>query len=91
MTLFGQDNGGTPLWLVFAPGDWARAPEVRRLVEPWAAKEGIFATRFNDEFVIAVDVETGEEKDQVVELIVDRLGAVANVLAGLGPSTTGEV
>jgi hypothetical protein len=79
-------HGGTPLWLVFASSDWGRAREVQRLIEPWAAKECIFATCLNDEFVIAIDIETGEEKDQVVKLIADRLRAIAGVLCKLGPS-----
>lgn len=81
-----RKHGGTPLWLVFASSDWGRAREVQRLIEPWAAKERIFATYLNDEFVIAIDIETGEEKDQVVRLIVDRLRAIADVLSKLGPS-----
>jgi hypothetical protein len=86
-----KKHGGTPLWLVFASSDWGHAREVRRLIEPWAAKECIFATCVNDGFVVAVDVETGEEKDQVVRLIVDRLKAIAGVLSELGPKKVGAV
>lgn len=84
-----KKHGGTPLWLVFSSTDFGRGHEVRRLIEPWAARKRIFATRFNDEFVIAVDVETGEEKDHVVGRVVDRLEAIAGVLSELGPGKEG--
>lgn len=76
--------GGTPLWLVFF-SKWSRAPEVRSLLEPWAAREGIFTAWQDDEFVVAIDVPTGEEKDQVVSAIVDRMRKIDRVLSALGP------
>lgn len=84
-----KKHGETPLWLVFSSTDFGRGHEVRRLIEPWATRERILATRFNDEFVIAVDVETGEERDHVARLIVDHLEAIAGVLSELGPGKEG--
>jgi hypothetical protein len=61
--------GGNPFWLVFSPTEFSRAHEVRALIEPWATKEGIFTACYNDEFVVAVDIAFGEDKDQVVRSI----------------------
>lgn len=36
-----KKHGGTPLWLLFSQGEFSRALEVRPLLEPWAAKEGV--------------------------------------------------
>ncbi len=80
-----QKHGGTPLWLVFSQGEWSRAHEVQSLLEPWAAKEGIFTTWENDDFGVAVDIEIGEEKDQVVRVIVDRFKGIAGALSALRP------
>jgi hypothetical protein len=86
-----KKHGGTPLWLLFSQSKWSRAHEVCSLIEPWASKEGIFTTRENDSFVVAVDIATGEEKDQVVEVIVDRLKKIAGALSPLGPPKEGIV
>jgi len=86
-----KKHGGTPLWLVFSPTDWGRADEARRLIEPWAAKESIFTTRQNDEFVVAVDIEIGEDKDRVVRVIVDRLSMIADALSALESREVGTV
>jgi hypothetical protein len=77
---FWRTHGGTPLWLVFAPTKFGRALEVRALLEPWAAKEGVLTTFQNDELAVAVDIAFGEDKDQVVRSVVDRLKGIADVL-----------
>lgn len=76
--------GGTPLWLVFSSTTWGRAREVRRLIEPWAARERVFVAWANEAFVVAVDLETGEEKDQVIRHIVERLSVIHGVLSEQG-------
>jgi hypothetical protein len=80
-----KTHGGTPLWLVFSPTEWGRADEVRRLIEPWAAKEGFFTTFQNDEFAVALDIACGEGKDRVVGSIVDDLKEIAEALHALRP------
>ena len=84
-----KKHGGTPLWLVFSPTEFGRALEVRALLEPWAAKEGVFTTFQNDEFAVAVDIACGEDKDQVVRSVVDRLKALADVLCVLNQKPAG--
>lgn len=79
-----KKHGFTPLWLLFS-GDWGHALEVRPLLEPWAAKEGVFTTFQNDELAVAIDIALGEDKDQVVRRIVDRLKGIAEVLKALKP------
>jgi len=84
-----KEFGGTPLWLVFAPTKWGRALEVRALLEPWAAKHGVFTTFQNDEFAVGVDIAFGEDKDQVVRSVVDLLKGIAEVLYVLNPKPAG--
>jgi hypothetical protein len=81
--------GVTPFGLVFLPTEFSRAHEVRALIEPWAAKEGLFTACQNDEFVVAVDIAFGEDKDQVVRSIVDRLKGIADDLSVLNPKSVG--
>lgn len=80
-----KKHGITPLWLLFSGSDWGRALEVRPLLEPWAAKEGVFTTFQNNELAVAIDIATGEDKDQVVRKVVDRLKGIAEVLKVLKP------
>jgi len=79
--------GETPLWAVFSGTDWGRAREVQALLEPWATQNGVFtASQDNNEderFVVAINIEFGEEKDQVTNAIADRLKEMAFVLSGL--------
>lgn len=77
--------GRTPLWLVFSKTQWGRAREVWPLLEPEAEKEGVFTKFVEDEFVVAIDMAFGEEKDQVVKNVVDRLKWIADVLRDLPP------
>lgn len=77
--------GNTPLWLIFGQSDWGRALEVRPLLEPWAAKEGVFTAFQNDELAVAIDIAFGEDKDQVVRRVVNRLKGIAEVLKILKP------
>jgi hypothetical protein len=75
--------GGTPLWLVFPLGEFGRGLEVHALLEPWAAGNGIIFTMDNGEVVIGLDLLIGEEKDEVVRCIVNRLKDVADNLSSL--------
>jgi len=77
--------GGTPLWMLFSPGKFGKAIEVRPLLESWAGKNGIFTTFQNNELAVAIDIATGEDKDQVVRSIVSRLNEIAGVLSELKP------
>jgi hypothetical protein len=78
-----RDYGRTPLWLVFSSSDWGRAPEVRALLEPWAQREGVLSAVEGDEFVVGIDLVTGEEKDHVVEAIVALLRKIETQLLEL--------
>lgn len=75
--------GGTPLWLVFTLGEFGRGLEVHDLLEPWAARKSIIFTMDNGEVVIGLDLLFGEEKDEVVRCIVNRLKDVADNLSSL--------
>ena len=75
--------GRTPLWLVFSGSQWGRSREVWPLIEPQAEKEGVFTKLVDDEFVIAIDMAFGEEKDQVVRSVVDRLKWISDAMRDL--------
>ncbi len=77
-------HGGIPLWALFSPTSFGRSHEVRPLLEPWAAKRGIFTTTYNnDTFALAIDIPFGEEKDTVIRAIVDRFRKIAEVVSVL--------
>ena len=79
-----KSYGETPLWAVFPPSNWGRAREVRAWLEPWAAEKGIRVNRQDDDsFVVALDLAFGQERDQVVSGIVERLGEIASVISRL--------
>jgi len=78
-----RDYGRTPLWLVFSSTDWGRAREVRALLEPWLHREDILSAMVDDQFVVGIDLPTGEEKDRVVRSVVDRLAEIAAQLREL--------
>lgn len=75
--------GETPLWAVFSGTDWGRAREVRALLEPWATQNGVFTASQDDNFVVAINIEFGEEKDQVTSAIATLLKELAGVLSVL--------
>jgi hypothetical protein len=83
--VFWKKHGETPLWLLFPEDQIKRFPEVRPLLESWAAKEGILLTFQNDELAVGVDIALGEDKDQVVRYVVDCLKRIAGVLSVLKP------
>jgi hypothetical protein len=80
-----KKHGGTPLWMFFSTSKYCRALEVRPLLEPWAAREGVFTAFQNDGLAVAVDIAFGEDKDRVVRSVVDRLKGIADVLCVLNP------
>ncbi|HPC93830.1 MAG TPA: hypothetical protein PLU87_02735 [Sedimentisphaerales bacterium] len=73
-------HGVTPLWLVFDDTEFGRAQDVRRLIDPWASRNGILTATINHAFAIAVDIPTGEEQSMVVRSIVDYLKPIAEIL-----------
>lgn len=80
-------HGSTPLWLLFSEGEFGRAQDVRRLIEPWAAKNRILTVTSDRDFAIALDIPVGEEKAGVIRSVVDGLKAIAEVLDALPPKT----
>ncbi len=82
-----KSHGTTPLWLLFSEGDFGRGQEVRRLIEPWAAKNGVLTTTKDCHFAIALDIPIGEEKSGVIRSLVNDIKAIATVLSALLPKT----
>jgi len=79
--------GLTPLWLIFTDSAYGRGQEVRPLLEPWAAKNGVLTARGDNYFAIALEMPTGEEKDEVIRSLAGHLTTIADVLAQLPPQT----
>ena len=75
-----KKHGQTPLWLLFPQGEWGRAQEVQPLLEPLAAKQGFLITEQNGDLAIAIEIAIGEDKDQVVKSIVERLKVIVDCL-----------
>lgn len=68
-----KKHGITPLWAVFSPSSWGQADAVQAALESWASKEGVFTSTDTDgSFVVAFDLPPAEEKDAVVEAILER-------------------
>lgn len=88
---FWKTHGGTPLWLLFPKdGDFGRAREVQRLLEPWAWRENIATAETANDFAVALDIPVGEEQEGVVRYLVNRLKAIAGVLSSLPPKSTAQ-
>jgi len=83
-----KKHGATPLWLVFGHDDFGRGMEARRLLEPWAAREGVVAFSDSDQLAIGLDVAVEEEKDAVVRSLSEMLGRIAAELSILSPRST---
>lgn len=78
-----KKHGATPLWLVFSDTAFGRLQEVKRLIEPWASRNGILTSVEGGEFSIALDILVGEEKTAVVRSLVGQLGEISEYLAEL--------
>ena len=68
-----KKHGVTPLWAVFNPSNFGQADAMQAALESWASKEGIFTVTDTDgSFVVACDIPPAEEKDSVVEAVLER-------------------
>ena len=78
-----KEHGLSPLWLIIyhnENGNFSPAHKIRSILEPWAAKEGIFTTWDEHDFSIAMNLATGVELDPVVKGIVDRFRKIAELI-----------
>jgi hypothetical protein len=81
-----KDYGQSPFWMVFSKSDWGRAHEVRALLEPWAAQKNVFvAPQPEGSFAVAIDIPCGEEKESLVQRIVDQFEEIGRALRPLPP------
>lgn len=78
-----KTHEATPLWLIFSDSDFGRAQEVRPLIEPWAAKNGLLAVSIGNDVALALEIPVGEEKASVIRSIADKIKSIAAVFAGL--------
>ena len=82
--------GRTPLWFVISQPECDRKG-VADSIGQWAAKNGVFTARdAKGDFVIALDIQAGEEKGAVVSAIVDKLEAAYQQLPILHQSSVIE-
>ena len=75
-----KTHGVSPLWLYFSGTSWGRAPEVRTLIEPWAARHDRLVVNHGDGIAIALEVPAGEERAGVVASLINQLKDIAGVL-----------
>ena len=74
-------HGGTPAWLVFQ----SRVADVRHRLEPWAFDNDKPTASENDHFCLGVELQAGEEKDQVIRSVVDCLKKISSALQDIPP------
>lgn len=87
-----KEYGLTPFWLVFSSTNFGRSYEVRNLLEPWSLQKGVFTAMQPDgSFVVAVDIDCGEERDLVVRSIVEQIAKVGYALESLPIRTSKAV
>ena len=84
-----KTHGESPVWLIFHEGSFGRAFEVQPFLEPWLARKGVFSQFHNDQFVVAVRIATGEDRDMVIRNIVDCLKEIGEALSELNPKPIG--
>jgi len=82
-----RQHGGSPLWLVFNPSEFGRSLEVRALLDPWIARTGVLSTIDDQVFAVAIDLLTGDEKDNVTKDVVLFLKEIAGLLGDLTPKS----
>lgn len=83
-----KKHGATPLWLVFGHDDFGRGMDARRLLEPWAAREGVIAVSDSNQLAIGLDVVVEEEKDTVIRSLFETLRSIATELSVLPRRST---
>jgi hypothetical protein len=80
-----KEQGQTPLWMILRNAEWStnrRLHEVRTKLEPLVNKEGIYITTIQDEeMAVAIEITSGEEKDRVVNGVVEQLKKVSEALS----------
>jgi hypothetical protein len=79
--LLWQKYGISPLWMVFHDSRDLPLEEPSRVLETWAAREGVFAAWENSQFVVAMEIPAGEEKDRVVRSIADQFAGMQKAIA----------
>lgn len=82
-----KSHGESPLWLLFTEGEFGKAEQVRRLIEPWAARKRILTATYGTDFAIALDIAVGEESAVVVRSLADAIRAISSVLGPQPPET----
>lgn len=78
--------GATPLWIVFINDDYGLSPLARSIIEPWVSTNGYLKVNMGNTFGLGLEVLNGEEKQAVVQKIVDQIKELANVLSNLRPT-----
>lgn len=82
---FWKTYGATPLWLIFHDTQFGRGQEVQSLIEPWAIQNDILTVDGDGYTAIALEMPTGEERDEVIRSLAAEIERIAGVLAQLPP------
>ena len=78
-------HGSTTLWILFYKGKFGDGENVRRLIDPWAARNNVLTAEDDQVFAVALDIPAGEEKSTVIRSLADQIKEVAAVLSELPP------
>jgi hypothetical protein len=76
---------GTPLWLKYTNSNFGRAAEVEPLLREWNQGDHQLAKKRDGEFAISINLATGVEKDELIEMIIDQIREMGKALSDLPP------
>jgi hypothetical protein len=79
-------SAGRPYGWFSLTTPFGRSREVRRLLEPWALEADVLVAKDDDDFVVALDLPLGEEKEAVVSAVLQRLKKISVALSPLTPA-----
>lgn len=77
-----RKQGSSPIWMAFARTGFGRGSDVRRTLEPWAARNGVITHEYNGDYCVALDLARAAEFDEVVRRLTDQLFEIRLALVG---------
>jgi len=75
--------GISPLWMRFSTTEFGRAYEVGPLLETWVQDKHFLSKENDGSIVIALNIEAGSDKDQVIAGIIDQFRELSHLFSSL--------